>query len=141
VFDESSEPETYRPPPLHAIDLWNFYDEPKPVAFVVERNGQIVHWETYKLPKKSQDRIIAISDKEWIGCGRYEVSTRVQDKPQWATLDFRDVEPSGMANGKIQTIRLGVDFHPEGINFRPVHLDEPMVRCKSTETGTQRTQD
>ncbi len=140
VFSES-DPETYRPPPLHAIHLANYYDEPKQTSLVVERNGQIVHWNTYKLPKQSQDRIIAISDKEWIGCGRYEVSIRVQDNSQWATLDFEDVESSKMANGKIQTIRLGVDFRPEGINFRPVHLDDPMIRCEDTQTGAQTTRD
>lgn len=146
IFDQSSEPETYHPPPLHAIRLWNYYDEPKHATLVVERDGHIVHWNTYKVPMQADTSendldVLSISNKEWMGCGRYEVSTRLQNKSQWATLDFRDVEPSGMANGKIQTIRLGIDFNPEGIDFRPVHLDDPMVRCEDTQTGTQATQE
>lgn len=143
VFNQSSEPETYHPPPLHRIILWNYHETEIRVTLVVKRNGNIVHWDTHKVRVPNDESRafgLPLTDKEWIGCGLYDVSVRLQDESQWATVDFQELEPAEVENGKVQAIHLEFDFRPEGVNANPYYSNAPYIRCQGKTTGTRGAQ-
>ena len=139
IFNQSSDSETYHPPPLYQIVLWNHYDTEIRVTLVAKRNGKIVHWDTHTVRQPddgSRAYGFSLTDKEWMGCSQYDVSARLQDESKWAALDFRELEPAGVRNGKAQSIELNFDFLPDGLNLRPTYLDDPLIRCEENTTGT-----
>ena len=143
-FDQSTDPETYRPPPLHEIEIKNLFEKEKELEVVVERDGNLVYWETRKVPpanpkpeEKFLGRVFTITKKKWMGCGAYEVSARVMNESLSETMDLRELEPSPSLEGEFQPVELRIEFRSDEIEMNTTRLDEPLIRCEET----QRTQD
>lgn len=145
VPEESADPRTNGQPPLDGIWLWNFYqvsgqteraDEKIEPLLRVERNGAVVHRETYTLPDDGRNRVV-VSDSEWMGCGRYEVATRVRGESGDATLDSRDLDPPEVRDGEVRPYRIDIGYHPKLLEIGPVYLDEWRSPCETTMTGTE----
>jgi hypothetical protein len=136
------EPETSHPPPLRRIVLWNYYGTAIRISLVVKRNGNIVHWDTHEVgpPDDGGRRHGLPLAEEWMGCGLYVVSARLQNKSRWATVDFREVEPTEVENGKIEAIDIEFEFRPTEVTVHPFHYNAPSYRCKGKTTETRGTQ-
>lgn len=142
VLDQSPQRESQRPPPLFEILIWNTYDNPKDVTLVVERNSQIVHWGTHKVPVKADTAphdldALDIDDKGWMGCGTYQISARVEDEPVWETVDFRNLKPSTSINGEFQPVELNIECSPKEMEMNTTRLDEPLFSCAKDNTKTK----
>lgn len=131
VFKRSSGRENSRPPPLYEIVIENHYTEKKRLDLVVERDGKIVHWDSYEIPTLGPrkdgvytGKAIAINDKEWLGCGAYEVSARLPSEQKWATIDFRKLEPESGTDGKFRPVELNIVFSADQMSMTTTRIDQ-----------------
>lgn len=137
VLDQSSNSEEKRSPPLHAIVMANKFEEEKSLELIAERDGEIVHWGTYDVPpaeshpeENDLGKALSVDSKRWMGCGKYEISARVETEGEFATLDFRDLERSPPIDSKFQPVELDIEFAPDLMRMTTTKLDDPLLSCE-----------
>jgi hypothetical protein len=135
-----------RPPPLQEVVFENYYDENKPLELVVERNGDIVHWETYKVPRLGpkedggwKGKAVRIDGEPWMGCGHYEVNARLVDELDWGTLDFGTLDSAENRDGKFVPLEIELKVSPDYdyVAFEVNRLDGSPVTCEETTTESR----
>lgn len=137
VLDQSANSEEKRLPPLHAIVMTNLFEEEKSLELVAERDGEIVHWSTYDVPPADRNpeendlgKALLVDSKRWMGCGKYEISARVETEGEFATIDFRDLGRSPPVDSKFQPVELDIEFDPDSMRMNTTKLDEPLLSCE-----------
>jgi hypothetical protein len=117
--------------------MTNLFEEEKPLELVAERDGEIVHWSTYDVPPAERNpeendlgKSLLVDNKHWMGCGKYEISARVETEEKFATLAFRDLERSPPIDSKFQPVELDIEFAPDSMRMTTTKLDDPPLSCE-----------
>lgn len=139
--NQPADPEVDYPPPLQNIRFKNLFDNPQKITLVVEKDEELVHWDSHEIASatNTQDediryRYIELENKDWMGCGVDQVSAALENSNKKAMIDFHTLPPSTSSNSKFPPLELTIEFSPERLRIGTTRLDKPRIQCTGYET-------
>lgn len=108
---------------------------------LVERDGEIVHWEMKDVPVAYPDgdedhsRGVELDSPEWPACGTHVVTARIEGQSTWTKFDFADLPPeTGDMNNPVE---LEILITPEDISMEALHVQNIDYDCENGEQATE----